>query len=221
MSGVDIKIKELKSKTNNHIINLLDEYMQEKNFSNYDSALDDFTFKFGIGMIHVPVLNEKDKFIGYSPKIKYYPDNVFNKEPVDEELYSNNLHKTLKESEKSLTKHVVYKLMELRNPEQYLKNDSLTLSHSITKNTIMNDILSKAQEIITEAQNSEVFFSKYATNLVGTGERSVDYSVYDIDINDDYSLIIDFADFSFENFSLVYNHHRKQIAQQEQHELNN
>lgn len=211
MSGVDIKIKELKSKTNNHIINLLDEYMREKNFSNYDSALDNFAFKFGISMIHLPFLDKKYKLIGYFPKIIYHPDNAFNKEAVEKKIYSNETY-TLKESEKLLTKYVIYKLMELRNPEQYLKNDSLTLSHSITKIKIMNDILSKAQKIIEQAETNKEFHSEYANNLVGTGERSSDYSSYHFEINDDYYLIIDFADFSFENFSLVYQNHHHQIS---------
>jgi hypothetical protein len=119
MSGVDIKIKELKSKTNNTIINLLDEYKIKNNIETYDSALDNFAFKFGVGMLHVPILNEKDKLVGYSPKIKYYPDNAFSKEAVDEKIYSNDIQ-TIEESEKLLTKYVIYKLMELRNPEQYL-----------------------------------------------------------------------------------------------------
>ncbi len=120
MNGFDIKINELKSSSANQIIKLLDTYKKEHGFINYNSALDSFAYKFGIGYVMVVVVDEKDEFYGYSPTIKYYPDNALDMPPQDEELYLNNVFKNKKEAEKLLAKEVIYRLMRVVNPEKYL-----------------------------------------------------------------------------------------------------
>lgn len=72
----------------------------------------------------------------------------------------------------------------------------------------MENILIKATKIIEEGKNNYDFFGKYADSLIGTGERSCDYSVYAIELNEDYTLIIDFVDFSYKDFSII-NHKQK------------
>jgi len=67
----------------------------------------------------------------------------------------------------------------------------------------MNEVLSKATKIIEKAINDETFFDDYADSLFATGERSVDYSAYCIDIDEDYFLIIDFVDFGLDDFSII------------------
>ena len=68
----------------------------------------------------------------------------------------------------------------------------------------MNEILKKAMELINKAQNDQEFIFEHSDNLIATGERSVDYSAYCFDLSEDYYLILDFKDFSFEDFSIFH-----------------
>jgi len=76
----------------------------------------------------------------------------------------------------------------------------------------MEAILSKAQGIIASAKNDENFLFDNSGNLIATGERSVDYSLYYFDLSDEYYLLIDFVDFSFEKFSIVNKSHSPEIS---------
>lgn len=75
----------------------------------------------------------------------------------------------------------------------------------------MKEILAKANEILNKAQNDLAFLADNADNIIATGERSVDYSLYCFDLSDDYYLLIDFVDFSIEDFSIVNKSHYNTI----------
>lgn len=76
----------------------------------------------------------------------------------------------------------------------------------------MNEILKKAQPIILKAQEDDDFLADNTDNLRGTGESSADYSIYEFDLSDDYSLLIDFIDLSYEGFSIVNKNHKDFIS---------
>lgn len=78
----------------------------------------------------------------------------------------------------------------------------------------MNEILKKAQILVEAAQTNPDFCGDHSDNLFATGERSVDYSAYHFELSDDYYLIIDFVDFSFEDFSIVNRSHHGMIVQE-------
>jgi hypothetical protein len=75
----------------------------------------------------------------------------------------------------------------------------------------MNEVLQKAEKLISDAKNSEGFHEKYAGNLLSSGERTVDYCSYKIDLNKDYFIIIDFIDFGFNDFSIICKKHQIEI----------
>lgn len=77
----------------------------------------------------------------------------------------------------------------------------------------MNNIPSEAYKIIEEAKTNDEFVIEYSNHLIGIGERSVDYSVYQFDFPEGYCLIIDFVDFSFESYSLINRNHHRLISQ--------
>jgi hypothetical protein len=76
----------------------------------------------------------------------------------------------------------------------------------------MTAILKKAKQIIEKAKTDEDFFFDNGDQLIATGERSVDYSLYCFDLSDEYYLLIDFVDFAFEDFSIVHKNHYDTIV---------
>jgi len=76
-----------------------------------------------------------------------------------------------------------------------------------------SQLLNKALDIIKIAENnSGNFHSMYSQFLRATGESSADYSLYEIELSEDYLLVIDFVDFSISDFSIVHRSHTKYIA---------
>jgi hypothetical protein len=67
--------------------------------------------------------------------------------------------------------------------------------------------LKKASELIDKAFNDELFHIDYSDHLFATGERSVDYSAYWIELDENHSIILDFIDFGFDSFSIIHDKH--------------
>lgn len=67
----------------------------------------------------------------------------------------------------------------------------------------MENLLKKASEIIREAKRSTSFIDEHGDNVIGWGERFVDYVAMDFDLGNDYHLILDFKDFQLNDFSLI------------------
>ncbi len=70
-----------------------------------------------------------------------------------------------------------------------------------------NQILGRVSEVIDAALNDSNFFSNNVDSLIATGERTVDYSAYCIEIDKDNFLILDFVDFVLDNFSIINKEH--------------
>lgn len=67
--------------------------------------------------------------------------------------------------------------------------------------------LNEALSLINEAKTDKDFVSKYNDNLFATGERQIDYCAFRFELPEDYYLILDFANFVLEDFSIVcYGH---------------
>ena len=69
----------------------------------------------------------------------------------------------------------------------------------------------KIQSILEEAKNNVDFHDKYQNNTVGTGERSVDYVIYQIEISKDVYLLVDFVDFGLDSYSIIDTRMKKTI----------
>lgn len=68
---------------------------------------------------------------------------------------------------------------------------------------LTEEIFRKAADIIEDARTNKDFRSDYEVNLVAVGDSAEDYSLYEIELSDDYYLVIDFVNFIFEDASLV------------------
>lgn len=78
---------------------------------------------------------------------------------------------------------------------------------------ITESILNQALKIIEEAKaNSEDFRSDYESNLRATGESAEEYSLYEIELSEDYYLVIDLVNFKVEDISLVNRGHEAHIS---------
>lgn len=61
----------------------------------------------------------------------------------------------------------------------------------------------KIQSILEDAKNDVDFHHKHQNNMIGTGERSVDYVIYQIEISKHVFLLVDFVDFGLDSYSIV------------------
>lgn len=76
-----------------------------------------------------------------------------------------------------------------------------------------DDLLNEALKLINKAKSdSRNFMSDYPANLRATGESSSAYSLYEFELSDNYYLVIDFVDLSFEDFSIVCRGHESHIV---------
>jgi hypothetical protein len=71
----------------------------------------------------------------------------------------------------------------------------------------MDTYLEKTKRLLDEALNNDDFHDKYSDKVIGIGERSVDYMLYQFDLSESRILLIDFTDYAFESFSVVNKDH--------------
>lgn len=66
--------------------------------------------------------------------------------------------------------------------------------------------LEEATDILYQAQTLQFheFEEAHGHNLHSHGERMVDGARFVFDLDKEYKLIVDFADYSFENFSIIH-----------------
>jgi hypothetical protein len=62
----------------------------------------------------------------------------------------------------------------------------------------------KAEAILDKADDFSTFASEYDQNLRMHGERLVDGAIFVFDLGKNYSLVVNFSDYSFDNFSLIH-----------------
>lgn len=89
----DKEVNELLSQFKGNLI--IEEYKKYKSIwaqKSHYFVVDSFTFELGLGMSFIPVyeLKDNEKLLGFEPKIKYYPQNVFGKE-ASTVAFSNNI----------------------------------------------------------------------------------------------------------------------------------
>jgi len=77
---------------------------------------------------------------------------------------------------------------------------------------ITDTIINQAQKIIEEAKSKNDFHTTYESNLRATGESADEYSLYEIELSEDYYLVIDFVNFKLEDVSLVSRGHEAHIS---------
>ena len=112
-----------KSNPNNEAITVLDEFLAFYGYSDYSSALDSFSDKFGISFDNQVVIYADD-VLGWIPYIVYYPDNAFNEKSRREPLVKDdNYFKDLNKSKAYCAKFVIYKINTLTDIRKFLKNE--------------------------------------------------------------------------------------------------
>ncbi|PBQ32397.1 hypothetical protein CNR22_11655 [Sphingobacteriaceae bacterium] len=77
---------------------------------------------------------------------------------------------------------------------------------------LTEEIFKKAADIIEEAKTDKNFRSDYEVNLLAIGDSAEEYSLYEIELSEDYYLVIDFVNFVFEDASLVSRGHESHIS---------
>lgn len=60
-----------------------------------------------------------------------------------------------------------------------------------------------AQALLKEARTSHDFMFDHSDNLTATGDRPIDFSQYRFELSDGRDMLINFADASFTDFSIV------------------
>jgi plasmid maintenance system killer protein len=73
-------------------------------------------------------------------------------------------------------------------------------------------IFKKASDIIEEAKTNKNFHADYENNLRATGASAEEYALYEIELNEEYYLVIDFVNHKFEDVSLVNRGHEAHIS---------
>lgn len=68
----------------------------------------------------------------------------------------------------------------------------------------MKELLKKVDVILEKTDDFESFKDEYYENLRMHGERLADGAVFFFDLGDNYSLVITFTDYLFENFSIIH-----------------
>lgn len=89
------------------------------NTNNYHTIFDSFTFRMGMGMLAIPVY-KGEKNIGYLPKLKYYPNNLFKKEPGVEDLINNVSPVRLNQAYTCLAKESLYRIARVKELEEII-----------------------------------------------------------------------------------------------------
>lgn len=82
--------------------------------NDYYTVFDSFTFRLGMAMLTIPVIDEHDKIIGYRPKIKYYPNNLFNKEAGTEDLIDSISPVSFDNAYACLAKESLYRITSIK-----------------------------------------------------------------------------------------------------------
>lgn len=73
------------------------------------------------------------------------------------------------------------------------------------------DILQKASKIIEKAKNDKHFAGDHCDEIIMSGESTADYSLHKFELSEDYFLLLDFSDFSFNDFSIINKSHYEQM----------
>jgi len=68
----------------------------------------------------------------------------------------------------------------------------------------MKEILLKAQAILDKTDDFKAFETEYNQNLRMQGERVFDGAIFVFDLNKDYTLVVSFSEYSFDNFSIIH-----------------
>ena len=112
------EIESLKgSNASKTIINIKKFNVYNLDFCNF---FDDFCFGIGLGFENIAVYAEKtDKLLGYIPRLKFYPENIFQETETYIDLTNSVLD--IKSSSKLLAKETLYKIMRGENFENYIK----------------------------------------------------------------------------------------------------
>ena len=77
---------------------------------------------------------------------------------------------------------------------------------------ITDEILKKGLQILEEAKLNPDFHSNYESNLRATGDSAEEYSLYEIELSEEYYVVIDFVNFKLEDYSLVNRGHEAHIS---------
>lgn len=88
--------------------------------TNYYTVFDSFTFKMGMAMLAIPVIDEYEKNIGYLPKLKYYSNNLFNREAGIEQLINNVNPISYDNAYVCLAKESLYRISNIRGLENII-----------------------------------------------------------------------------------------------------
>ena len=115
------KISEIENLNNSDASKAI-KFIKKFNFQNSDFCdfFDNFCYKIGIGFENLPLYKEEtDKLIGYIPRLKYYPENIFNETEDYVDLSNETLD--IKTSSKLLAKETLYRMMRVNNFEQLVE----------------------------------------------------------------------------------------------------
>jgi hypothetical protein len=66
------------------------------------------------------------------------------------------------------------------------------------------NMLSEASTILSRTDDWQAFEKEYSGNLRFSGERMVDGAVFVFDLAKEYTLLVSFSDYSFDNFSIIH-----------------
>jgi len=66
------------------------------------------------------------------------------------------------------------------------------------------EILKKAQTILDKTDDWGAFEVEYDQHLRMHGERMVDGAIFVFKLDDDYTLVVRFSDYSFDDFSIIH-----------------
>ncbi|MCF8714370.1 hypothetical protein JM658_05955 [Joostella atrarenae] len=74
------------------------------------STFEEFAYKVGIGIIAEKVYDHKFNFIGCTPYLKYYPDNLLGEESREVKLFSDSTLYNLNDCYTHLAKALIYRM---------------------------------------------------------------------------------------------------------------
>jgi hypothetical protein len=116
--SIEKEIKKLKAALpDNKILKLLEDYKKKNQYTDYESALDSFAFKFGITKLTQPVFNDQYQVIAYKPVVKLYDGNAINEKGEQVKFQE---YKTKKKCEEVAIKELLHTLIQVSEPEKFL-----------------------------------------------------------------------------------------------------
>ena len=112
------KKKILNDQPNSSTAEFIKRIQASRSYSTYYSLFDDLSFRIGLTILAIPIIDNDNRTISYQPVMKYYPHNKLNEEPRNQKLSDNNLN--YDNCHSLLAKELIYRIQRIPNRSDFL-----------------------------------------------------------------------------------------------------